>query len=388
MSKGLFFSLGGLWCIVAALLVLFFPGLTAPVLFVDAAVFFLIAARRKSLGASGVLLPLALIVALFHAECGFRADSLRRPDRYFETEQEAIDRWRVFEHTNLAGNQTPEKKAVFRTRRLAPADRPEGTLIVALGSSSTFGEGVLAEQAWPFVLEEELGPGATVLNAGVSGYNLFQLWIYFRDVLSAFAPDAVIFFYGANEGINEEAKTWYPKVKKRMDRAGSQSVDFRKKAITYGTGRPAAVRLLDILHKSYVARRAIRKMRWFADAGLPRVEGGHPQPKSISGPPYTDDVLKRLSQAVVFVGAKLIFVPEPSSAGSVASPDVARMMKMLADSDDSIFYLDISRELVKKPEGLFLDFVHPAPLGHRRIGSVLAGKIDRIFAKTEKKSAL
>ena len=65
--------------------------------------------------------------------------------------------------------------------RIGPAPEQDkgGLRILAAGNSITFGWGVDAEQAWPAVLQVELGSrssrGVVVTNAGVSGYNLDQV---------------------------------------------------------------------------------------------------------------------------------------------------------------------------------------------------------------------
>jgi hypothetical protein len=56
-------------------------------------------------------------------------------------------------------------------KRTAGPYRPGG--ILAIGDSMTFGEGVKTEEAWPSLLERDLG--LPVLNAGVPGYSSAQM---------------------------------------------------------------------------------------------------------------------------------------------------------------------------------------------------------------------
>ena len=76
---------------------------------------------------------------------------------------------------------------------LMPAASP---WVLALGCSTTFGWGVEAEQAWPAVLERELG--VPVVNGGIPGHSTHQG----RQVLASLlgtAPDVIIFGWGLRD---------------------------------------------------------------------------------------------------------------------------------------------------------------------------------------------
>ncbi|HXT52279.1 MAG TPA: GDSL-type esterase/lipase family protein, partial [Thermoanaerobaculia bacterium] len=62
--------------------------------------------------------------------------------------------------------------------------------ILAIGDSMTFGEGVTAEEAWPAVLERQLG--ARVYGAGVPGYGSPQMRGRLHQLLPALRPDLVV----------------------------------------------------------------------------------------------------------------------------------------------------------------------------------------------------
>ena len=67
---------------------------------------------------------------------------------------------------------------------------PPRPLVLALGDSMTFGEGVESEQAWPAVLERALG--VRVVDGGVPGYGSPQIRGRLHQLLPALRPDLVI----------------------------------------------------------------------------------------------------------------------------------------------------------------------------------------------------
>jgi lysophospholipase L1-like esterase len=67
---------------------------------------------------------------------------------------------------------------------------PPRPLVLALGDSMTFGEGVDADQAWPAVLERALG--VRVVDGGVPGYGSPQMRGRLHELLPALRPDLLI----------------------------------------------------------------------------------------------------------------------------------------------------------------------------------------------------
>jgi hypothetical protein len=70
-----------------------------------------------------------------------------------------------------------------------PEQRPR-PLVMALGCSFTFGQGVAAERTFAYLVGQELG-GSTI-NAGVCGYGLGQMLLVARRDLERFRPDVVL----------------------------------------------------------------------------------------------------------------------------------------------------------------------------------------------------
>lgn len=81
--------------------------------------------------------------------------------------------------------------------------------ILSLGESSTFARQLPAEQSYSSLVEDGLGlvdgRRVTVVNAGVSGYTLFQGLVYLRERGIDLDPDAVMIYFGFNDFL----AVWY-----------------------------------------------------------------------------------------------------------------------------------------------------------------------------------
>jgi hypothetical protein len=76
---------------------------------------------------------------------------------------------------------------------------PEGgARILALGCSFTFGSGVAAEEAYPWLVARDLGGHS--MNAGFPGYGLAQMLPLARDLLPRYRPSLLLL----------QASTWLP----------------------------------------------------------------------------------------------------------------------------------------------------------------------------------
>jgi hypothetical protein len=74
-------------------------------------------------------------------------------------------------------------------------DRARHPVVLALGCSNTYGDAILAEEAYPFVVGARLG--GTARNAGVCSYGLAQMLILARRYLPTMRPDYVIVQYSS-----------------------------------------------------------------------------------------------------------------------------------------------------------------------------------------------
>jgi len=159
--------------------------------------------------------------------------------------------WNIFEHTNLYGQYDKADSFRVKKRQVSCAKTPGQPRIICLGSSSTFGAGLSDfSLAFPEQLQRRI-PEAEILNAGVGGYNSYQLGIYLSDVLVRLKPDVVLFYYGGNEIYSGSAKLYYPRAKQivaAMRARGRDSLPELHNALQHGTANPyalAAYHLLD-----------------------------------------------------------------------------------------------------------------------------------------------
>jgi hypothetical protein len=75
------------------------------------------------------------------------------------------------------------------------------TQIALVGDSFTFGEDVRFEDTWGYVLENELGSEFQVLNFGVSGYGVDQIFLRYEKDIRKWKPKVVIFGLISNDAL-------------------------------------------------------------------------------------------------------------------------------------------------------------------------------------------
>ena len=96
-------------------------------------------------------------------------------------------------HVEEESSFSVETNALGLRDGLMPVSSP---WVLALGCSTTFGWGVEGEQAWPAVLEQELG--VPVINGGIPGHSTEQ-GLLVAPALFAHKPDVVILAWGLRD---------------------------------------------------------------------------------------------------------------------------------------------------------------------------------------------
>jgi hypothetical protein len=86
-----------------------------------------------------------------------------------------------------------------RTKGFSFAQEPASCRIAILGDSFTFGKEVSFEETWGHQLELALGQRCQVLNFGVPGYGVDQMYLRYRKDVRAWNPDVVIFAFIDND---------------------------------------------------------------------------------------------------------------------------------------------------------------------------------------------
>jgi lysophospholipase L1-like esterase len=246
-------------------------------------------------------------------------------------------------------------------------EKPPGTVRIAVtGDSTTFGLGVREEQCWASVLRtalQRLFEGTVdveLINAGVSGYStLFNRVQIERDLLPL-RPDAVVVCVtGHNDsrlvqGLDDAEvlalnRTWRTRwMRMHLVRLalgiGSQAdlVSLRPLARSESEGGRWRVPLADVERNA----RAMRLATAQAGSGLVLVVTAHSR-AVLSATPYVADVGEALTRVANELGVTLA--------------DIRPRFEALS------------------PYDLFVDGVHPSPLGHRLIArEVLAALLDAV----------
>ncbi|GKS59619.1 hypothetical protein YTPLAS18_31460 [Nitrospira sp.] len=67
--------------------------------------------------------------------------------------------------------------------------------VALLGDSFTFGEHVPYEQTWAHFLDSALGPACQVLNFGVGGYGIDQMYLRYTEEARGWSPNVVVFAF-------------------------------------------------------------------------------------------------------------------------------------------------------------------------------------------------
>lgn len=91
------------------------------------------------------------------------------------------------------GLRSPRESAVAESAGAESESTRDGDVLrlTALGDSFTFGHGVEAREAWPAMLEAELG-GVASSNLAVTGYGTDQQLLRFEERMTELRPDVVV----------------------------------------------------------------------------------------------------------------------------------------------------------------------------------------------------
>ncbi len=253
--------------------------------------------------------------------------------------------------------------------------------ILALGDSVTFGLGVPAEEAFPAVLERELGGGHEVLNGGVEGYNTEAELAYLRQRGLALRPETVVVAFNLNDydyapvlgplGIlTRDPAARVP----RRSLANVSEFYFLLRWLVATRGRPwgdprvmAAFtprpgerfsdldRYISVLRKRYYAHPSDERWRVLVDS------------------------LRGLGETARASGVRLLLaiLPDGDQVG-VAKPDLLPQQKVLAVCAEArLDCLDLypTFAAAAKDGELFLDIMHPNAAGHRLVARALAERL-------------
>ncbi|MHC5211423.1 MAG: SGNH/GDSL hydrolase family protein [Planctomycetota bacterium] len=332
--------------------------------------------RRLAIRCGLVLISLTL--ALVGAELTLRALGIAAPVDIPPLElpggsptAEPFTRWdRDLIYTMVPGTRAlPEYTINSRGYRSPEFTRgkPEGTVrVIVTGDSSTFGLGVREEQCWASVLRTALARlfegtvEVELINAGVSGYSTTLNRVQIERDLLPLQPDAVVVCVtGHNDsrlvqGMDDAEvlahnSSWRTRWKRmhlvRLAMGVGAQADhasLRPLARSEAEGGRWRVPLVEVERNA----RAMREATSAAGAGLVFAVTAHSR-MALSSTPYVADVGQTVAGVAQEQGVPLA--------------DVRPVFEALA------------------PYDLFVDSVHPTPLGHRLIArTVLEALLDAV----------
>lgn len=288
--------------------------------------------------------------------------------------------WEFEKHTNLLGLYDTATEIRIKGRTVA-CDRPAGKKrVICLGSSPVYGQGLAdRSRAFPGVLGERF-PDIEVINAGIGGYNSFQLLVFLRDLLLKLKPDLVIFYYGGTEGVGESGKEFYRRateIVRELKARGITDPRTVKFAVGYGTSNRAALALYRLLDMSRVF---LAGRQWLYDVRHPDVFFDPrliPPPK----PPDFPTVLREMATALKSVDGRLLLVsqahntlyPPPNDAPEDV-PLIFRVPAIMAEvcAETGARCLDPVAAGAIDSDSLFVDQTHLTEEGHRRLADLVA----------------
>ena len=248
----------------------------------------------------------------------------------------------------------------FRERQHTLAKPPDRLRVVALGSSSTYGYGVTARDAWAARLEELLeraGTRAEVINAGVPGATAERLRWFLGGVVLPLDPDVVVVDLSFND--------------RSISGVADERAHFRAMT-TRGIGQ------LERLFERWAAARRDRAYGAFVQG----LDGGREVPAadrerfSLAPARRFQESLRDMAAACREAGVALVLVQEPRRAGP-GSVSLADYHAAIAELGRELGLPVVSPQapLDAAKEPVFLDAVHPTAAGHRIIALTVAAAL-------------
>ena len=158
-----------------------------------------------------IILLMSIVFFFILCECGVRvfAGDAKRVVKYVPGSIIEDSRYGVKFKPNFEGViDDPEFVMKYRTNSLGfrgkEIDSKEGTRIICLGDSMTFGYGVNEEDLFVTWIAEDLGVES--INMGVSGYDIDRYMLLFEDYVVHNDPDLLVLFFTIINDFGESVK--------------------------------------------------------------------------------------------------------------------------------------------------------------------------------------
>ncbi len=316
-----------------------------------------------------VLVPVGAELALKTTSMDRILDFDRRVENLF---------WELEKHTTLFGPKDAGDTFEDNLGRTYSRTKEPGVFrIVCLGSSSTAGVGhnnaVL--HSYPVQLEkrlrEQVGPHVEVLNQGVSGYAIYQLTVYFNELLLSLDPDLVVFYFGSNDNYPFHP-AYYERVRRKVEEApyirnqkeleAALSLRWNPRWLVRGFLALSRSRLFMGANCLVKEERRVRSPDW--EAYNP---GG-----------YYGDILDEWLEGCSRSGVHVLLVPELLSYASPPSRDLFRDAYE-RNRGRGVHYLDVAESFggPDRAADHFVDHVHMNARGYGLLAEEIASFIRR-----------
>jgi len=271
------------------------------------------------------------------------------------------------------GSPTREELSEENEKRIFQREKPNGAIrIVCLGSSSTWGEGCKdrAQESYPSQLVSILancssGP-VEVINAGVPGYRLTQLRIYFEQILSGLEPDILILYFGGNSD-SPIFQEYYARVESLLKASpGLLYPSEVEAALSLKFPHPSLVRTYLFLRRA----RLFVGMKLLVDA----INSGGRTMRWVSFSDVDGDFLlesaDRLVKAALKQGAAVILIPEIFSIGGAASAYKSVFEKVTRlNAGEPVHMLEIEGSSIRPH---MVDTSHMDATGYGELAGIIA----------------
>lgn len=292
-----------------------------------------------------------------------KSGDMGRSDRllYFDVSagDESMDRWLV-----VGVNIYPLESGQYRVDKpLEPKKSKDIFRIVCLGDSSTIGDGVEAGQTYCAQLENILAekwPAKKVeaYNCGFYGYSSYQGRTLMEKYYSVLQPDAVVFYFGANDAVFaplREDKDWQkvPPWALEMNQTLYDNSQFYRllRNINVRYVLQAMVHPFNSNKRNLFHRQRVRIEDFFANL----------------------QATEKLSEKG---GGKVYIVPYLSLAGE----ELIHAAYFDRYSHDRMIDLEPAfLKIIKQGRSPFVDGIHPSPEGHKIIAQMLSDLIEKDF---------
>lgn len=275
--------------------------------------------------------------------------------------------WDLRRHTNLVVDHSQEEIFTNEIEISYPTEKAEGVFRIAcLGSSSTAGG---MPDYWdprlysyPMQLQGLLNHCShgsyEVINAGIGGYGLTQLRIYYEEILSRLDPDLLIIYYGYNRD-NGFFTAYYERVGALLEaNPDLQDPEALEAALSLRYPHPILVK----------ANRMIGRSRLFMGIKL-MIDAGRKSTEEEIAPVERMMVSHELLiEYAVKRGTEVLLIPELTSNGDhrTYAPAFKALGRQYAERPVHVFRTE------EFDQSLFIDRMHMNPAGYGKLAGIIS----------------